>query len=314
MVARYWNLLTLGITLVIASMVAGSNAALDIYGLFRDSAHRVLPAYGDQRLAKYLLSARYVPSNFDGVLIGSSVSVNWKMGGMRSFRIYNESVNGGNFPEGKRLLDRVLESPRVRLVLLVVHPYLTSSHDFKTVQLNSRQVWGALGSRNLLDAYKEIVKIRFGLKTQTADGAGAEDFEHEPKKLMPRIAAIMRPGQPIELDPIAVEQYRMAIAELHAQNIRVVFVIPPTVERIFALKRKEFLEYNRIIMEGAARGDLVIDFTTDKYREFRADETNFSDGVHLTRPGAARLVALLDEQLEALKISETDSRSSGSKL
>jgi hypothetical protein len=57
--------------------------ALDVYGILRDPHGRSLATSGlhipttDDRISKYLLNQRYVPSNFDGLLIGSSTTGNW---------------------------------------------------------------------------------------------------------------------------------------------------------------------------------------------------------------------------------------------
>src|SRR5215468_6006177 len=99
------------ITFLFGALIICANAAADIYGLFREPEHRSLRIYGDERLAKYLLSTRYVPANFDGVLIGTSASANWDTGKMRSLRLYNESLNGGNIVEEKAILDQLLLHP-----------------------------------------------------------------------------------------------------------------------------------------------------------------------------------------------------------
>src|SRR5947199_10640983 len=94
-----WLTVTVATALAACIAAAGANCALDIYGLFRNPAGRELPVYGNERVAKYLMGQRYVRANFDGVLIGSSVSANWEVGTMQSARLFNESVNGGNMVE-----------------------------------------------------------------------------------------------------------------------------------------------------------------------------------------------------------------------
>ena len=53
--------------LIATAAIAAVNAAADIYGLYRNPAGRRLPVYGDARVAKYLLSQRYVPENFNAI-------------------------------------------------------------------------------------------------------------------------------------------------------------------------------------------------------------------------------------------------------
>jgi len=201
-------IVTVSIALLLAAAVVSANVAVDIYGLFRDPTQRSLRPYGDERLAKYLLSLRYVPANFDGALIGTSVSANWPTGNMQSSRLYNESLEGGNIVEEKAILEQLLVCPRIRAAILIVHPWLTATHDMKTVELAPREVWGALGSKHLFDAYKNVVDIRLGREPQLFDGAGTETFGEGTKKLNEHLRAMMWPGAEFDIDPIALAAYR----------------------------------------------------------------------------------------------------------
>ena len=96
-----WLAETIGAIVLLLLIVVLVNMSIDIYGIFRSTKGRHLVVYGDERIAKYLLSERYVPENFDSLLIGSSVSANWNTQGIDSFRAYNESIEGGNIVEEK---------------------------------------------------------------------------------------------------------------------------------------------------------------------------------------------------------------------
>ena len=69
--------------------------------------------YGDERVAKYLMNERYVLANFNAVMIGSSVSANWRLDQIVQLRTFNNSVNGGNIVEEKSMVDQVLYPPPV---------------------------------------------------------------------------------------------------------------------------------------------------------------------------------------------------------
>jgi hypothetical protein len=282
----------------VMAFVVGVNAAVDIYGLFRDPAGRALPVYGNERIAKYLLGRRYVRANFDGVLIGSSLSANWSVGAMQSARLYNESVNNGNIVEEKALLDPVLDSGRPWLVLLVVHPFLTSSHEFNSVTLTPREYWGALGSLNLFDAYKNALKIRLHREQQVFDLAGTQDFGDGTKKLNARLQAMMLGSADFEIDPLALQTYREVVATLHERRVPVGFIVPPTEESLFEPKREAFRKYVGLILADRTPDDRVLDFTADEFARFRADASNFSDGVHLRVAGARTVTALVDDRLK----------------
>src|SRR5256885_17180065 len=123
MSSRRWLVVTVATTLAAVALAVGANSALDIYGLFRDPTGRALPVYGNERVAKYLLGRRYVQANFDGVLIGSSVSANWSVGTMHSARLYNESVNGGDKGGEETPAQSGLGKSRARARAHARHPF-----------------------------------------------------------------------------------------------------------------------------------------------------------------------------------------------
>jgi hypothetical protein len=299
MSSRRWLVVTIATALAAVALVVGVNGALDVYGLFRDPRGRALPVYGNERIAKYLLGKRYVQANFDGVLIGSSVSANWSVGTMESARLYNESMNNGNIVEEKALLDQVLESGGPGLALLVVHPFMTSSHESNSVTLTPREYWGALGSLNLLDAYKNAFKIRLHREQQVFDVAGTQDFGDGTKKLNARLQAMMLGSADFEIDPVALQSYREVVATLHERRVAVGYIIPPTVESIFTPKREAFRKYVSLMLVDRSPEDRVLDFTADEFAPFRADAANFSDGVHLRVAGARTVTAVVDGRLKS---------------
>ena len=127
------------------------------------------------------------PNNFNAILIGSSVSANWNAHGIDGFRVYNESLDGGNAVEVKAIADQALASSPIKAAILIVHPYLTASHDFNTVQLTPRLNLEALGSLNLLDAYKSDIEIKLHLGRQEFDDFGTDDFGDIPNKMNPHL-------------------------------------------------------------------------------------------------------------------------------
>ena len=294
---RRWLVLTVASTLAVAAVAVGATVAVDIYGLFRDPTRRPLPVYGNERVAKYLLSRRYVRANFDGVFIGSSVSSNWSVGTMHSARLYNESVNGGNIVEEEALLDQVLENGGPGLALVLVHPFLTESHESNSVTLTPREFWGALGSLNLFDAYKNAFKIRLGREQQAFDAAGTQAFGEGTKKLNARLQALFGSSE-FPVDPVALQRFREVVATLHLRHVPLGFVIPPTEASLFASKREAFRKYASVMLADRSPEDRVLDFSTDDFAQLRADAANFSDGVHLRDTGARKVTAVIDDRLK----------------
>jgi hypothetical protein len=294
MQTRSWLLMTISMILGGGGALLGFNISVDLYGLYRHTEGRRLVVYGDERVTKYLLNARYVPENFNSILIGSSASANWDMRGIEKLRVYNDSLNGGNIVEEKALVDSALSRPGISIAFLLVHPYLTSSHEFETVKLIPQLRVSALGSQSLWDAYKDILKIRLHRSQLMTDYAGTTDLGIYPSELTATLKHLWRPDADFELDPIALGAYREVVAKLRAHNIQIVFVVPPTFEDLLQRKWAAFDKYTRIIRSEMAAGDEWIDFTSGAHADFRKNRSNFGDGVHLVPKAAEQVVSYIN--------------------
>lgn len=297
MTARTWLIETVSATLALMMVAVLINMSIDLYGIFRSAKGRHLVVYGDERIAKYLLSEKYVPENFNAILIGSSVSANWNTSGINGLRVYNESLNGGNIVEEKTIADQALASSQIRVAILIVHPYLTASHEFETVQLTPRENLAALGSESLLDAYKSKARTKLHLERQEFDQFGTDDFGDIPQKMNPHLQKLMAPGTEFPIDEIAMKSFRDLVNELHAANIRIIYVIPPLSQSIFALKSDAFTNYARAALANKLEQDQLIDFTSDEFVYFRSNAGNFKDGVHLTNEAAQQVIAAINARM-----------------
>ena len=109
-----------------AAVIVPFNMHEDVYGLFRTARGRRLSIYGEERVAKYLHSFRYIPENFDGVLLGSSVTDNFDTRRFPGYRIYNASIDGGNVEDLTPIADNVFRRGALKLTILCIHRYLTT--------------------------------------------------------------------------------------------------------------------------------------------------------------------------------------------
>ncbi|HXA64291.1 MAG TPA: hypothetical protein VNV82_04015 [Bryobacteraceae bacterium] len=284
--------------LAVAGGIIAINVYLDIYGVFRDPRGRHLRVDNDERLTKYLLNGRYVPANFNTLMIGSSVSENWRLDKIGQLHTFNDSVNGGNIVEEKSMVDAALSRPGIQVALLIVHPFFTHSHNFETVPLTPRLRTEALGSLSLWDAYKNKARIQLHLDQHIFDEYGSEDFATARAELPLQLKRLMEMSGDFEVDPIAFRAYREVVFELHAHGVQIVFIVPPPEQRLFVPKRAAFQKYFNTIRTVMDPTDKVIDFTTDEFADFRADPANFQDGVHLLPAGAARLVSVINARVQ----------------
>ena len=290
---RYWLLTTLSTILIATAAIAALNIAVDIYGLYRPSRGRRLNILGDDRVAKYLLSMRYVPENFNAVLTGGSVSANWDVTAIEGLRVYNGSLDGGNIIEEKALLEAALERPGVSVILLLVNPALTYSHEFQTVEMKPDLKRSALGSLSLWNAYKHMLSIRIGRIPRTFDYAGTETFLNARSEMNLNMKE-MWSALEFTVDPVALQAHRDLVANLRARGVQIVFIVPPVSEHLLETKRAPLERYLHRMRSEIGTGDLWIDFLAPEGEAFCKTRANFSDGVHLTPDGARQVVAQIN--------------------
>jgi hypothetical protein len=289
-----WLLTTITLLLAAAAALSVINMSADVYGLYHSTHGLRLNVYGDARIAKYLLSSRYVPENFNAILIGGSFSANWNTTAVEKLRIYNESLNGGNIVEEKAIAEAAISKPGISTAFILVHPALTYSHDFMTVSLAPKLKYSSLGSVSLWFAYKDMLYVRLHRSTQNYDYAGVEDFGTLATEMPPNMRRFWSGGDHFDIDPVAIAAYRALIGELRAHHLELIFIVPPTFERLLLGKQTAFRSYTTLIRSYSTPEDKWIDFSSDEYSNFRAIPANFPDGVHLTPEAAKAVVSVIN--------------------
>jgi hypothetical protein len=295
-----WLYTFLGVFALFVGAGIAVNMLVDIYGIFRDTRNRHLVDYGDNRIAKYLLSEHYVPQNFDAILVGPSVSANWDLHGIHTLRVYNESMNGSNFVEQEALVRNAVSTPGLKAALLVLHPSMTAAHDFSTVILSPREDLGALGSVSLFEAYKDWLARERNPRRGITDDYGSELFA-DPAHLNAIAANLMRPGADFPVDNVSYIAFQHVLRDLRKHHIHVVFIYPPTLQTLFEPKRAAFSRYQQLVETQRKSSEPIVDFTQSRFEKFWCDRTNFSDGVHISRAGSVKMVEMLDAELAGLR-------------
>jgi hypothetical protein len=285
------------------------NMYADPYGLFRSSRTRSLPVYGEERIAKYLYSLRYIPENFDGILLGSSVSDNLDPRQFSGYRIYNASINGGNVEDLRPIAENVYGKSTLKLTIVCIHRYLTLDHDRKTDLMTPRQYWGALGSPQLLTAYLSALAVRRGLVHGEYDEMGtlregADVDVATVRKTIDKAVGAIRRGQAsvgnYSIDPVALAGLDHVLTTARRRSQRMLVFYPPVPAPILAIRSAEFARYRDTVSSLLRPGDAVVDFNDPSYVDLRADLRNFEDAVHLSKSGAASVMSELSRTVAEL--------------
>jgi hypothetical protein len=294
--SKRWFLSFVGIVAFVAGAVAFVNYRIDFYGLFRESKGRKLRVYSNERTTKYLFGYNYVPSNFDGLLVGSSISDNWDTGKITSSRVFNASISGGNISEVKLIAENALKRGKFRLVLFCIHPYMTESHGRKSGYMTPSEYWGALGSVQLIKEYLEILFVAVGLHRQQFDEFGRNSFESSSRNPRPPKEQNLR--LVLSVDPSAVLEYRQLVDLARERGTKIVAFIPPIEYERYQVNRASYEAYYSRMSAIFRKDEPIIDFNGPEFDALRKNPESFSDGSHLSTTAADLVAHELNTALE----------------
>jgi hypothetical protein len=292
MSGRRWVVLTIATILAVAGVDIAAAYIVDPYGVWRNPVGRQLPVavITNGRKAKFLMSKRYIPANFNGLILGASAVANWNVSTLAGTRIYNLSIDGGDAVEQKLVLDQALDRGHYRLAVLALAPVNTNSHEVK----------GGLGETTTAEALASfhlcIQEAAYALRA-AHHGAGYVDIApngHYNFQKRKNLEPIELGPTFFQIDPVALKQYRAMISALQNQGAVIVYVVPPLYEPFYQLHRSEYQAYFKTILPLLPSAP-VIDFQDPEYTALRSDPDNFFDVQHTESQGADKFSALLGE-------------------
>ena len=286
-------------TAVAILAVLAANFALailmDPYGLFRDPRGRKLTVAFAARKAKFLLSKRYVPTNYDGLLIGPSSSENWDPAAIPGVTMYNESILGANVFEEKRIVDQALPAGHFKLALCILNPTMTTNHALED-GLDGVTTSEALGSIHLY--IHEVTQLLTALhrpagRLSTPDGS-------TPLKIVPQNIDVIRydPSY-FQLDPVAMDSYSQMVRELTTRGTKVIYIIPPLYEPCRQLNLAAFDSYKETMQKTLPPAPML-DLDGPEFAAFRGDASNYVDCFHVNAAGADKINAYLAQKIPQL--------------
>lgn len=295
--SKQWIVCSLLAVVLLAGAGAAANYRINAFGVFGDVRGKSYQSYLNQdREAKYLYSLNYIPSNFDGILVGTSISGNWDTRKIQVARTYNLSIVDSTMTEEKILADNVLARKKVGLVLFCLYPRMVHTHGLRTAYMQPKDYWTALGSEQLLHEYKNRLLAREGRLKPFFDDFGTLDFsalERNSNQLKAQYRRYHR--EEIVIDETSFAEYVALVGEARASGARLAAFVPPhyagvwnTPDYTLFLNRMEAL-FNE--------DEPIIDFNEPRYDEFRSNPDNFYDGVHIATKATDFLVSELSARL-----------------
>ena len=293
--------LSLLFTLFWVGLFALFNYIQDDFGLFRKNSTK-RRIWVQEKTSKYLMSYNYIGNNFDGILIGSSVSANLNPTFLLpKYKVYNLSMNGGNITELKYAVDRLFEKKQIHYMILCLHPYMTKNSGLKDNQINKNEYWRSFFS--VLPAHILIEKAWCLIGAPDvfhSSENGFNDYNIFTKNfnLEKKIRASKGQTYDVFLNSIALNTLKELLSEARNKNIRIIAYYFPIYKEIFKTYSLEsWLDYKSKIDAFFKGNDTVIDMNSKQYRFINENIKNYSDG-HLSDQGAAAVLKEIGYQLD----------------
>jgi hypothetical protein len=281
---------------------------VDIYGLFLGRKERKV--YVNERTSKYLLSFRYIPENYNGFIVGPSLSANLNPKFFENFKIYNSSIMGANISDLHYLIKNIHEKQKMDVVIICLDPYLTKDYGKKSATIDPKEYYGALGSTNLLKTYLMYFIRNYKLlpdrhAPELINEDGWNNFELEMKNLDARRSieekVKLKHYEETKIDPRSYEELKEVLQELRRKNIRIVAYFSPVPYQIYSIGRKDYASFENKMKALFTEDDILVNLNDEKYQQVTSDYSNFIDHGHLSAAGQAFVLNELRTQLQKLR-------------
>jgi hypothetical protein len=295
---RFMRLTLIALASVII-LSCGFHILVDVYGLFRPVAGRVINVYHHERISKYLLMHRYIPANYNAMIIGTSLSDNLDVSTYNAaghpLRFYNASLMGANISEVRKLALKGIEGG-IRNMVFCVSPYQFKDTGAKEVELDSRLYFGALGSKSLYETYlvaalREVQWMpgKYPRRHITGDGVNHFNQRFHAADVAERIALVeaAHRGKPFDISDEAVEEFRALITAFRREQVNYLVYFHPVPDILYDAQNESYARFEQLIKVIVSDDSRMLDFNGPSWRSFTSDYSHYIDNGHLSEKGGA---------------------------
>ncbi|MCJ8330019.1 MAG: hypothetical protein HRT89_08835 [Lentisphaeria bacterium] len=296
--------------------IAGSIFALllvlsvtyDDYGIFRSHTERRI--WHKEKNSKFLLAHKYIPENFDALIVGPSFSNNLNPADIPGYNIYNCSMSGANITEVRRAADLVLERGNLKFIIICMNPFMTKNRGVKGQQLGEMEYWkSALFpsslSKSLAARYTYMPRI--SIKKKKVDGFhastnGFNDFNLKKKnvnfkKIVKR--SLSRGPKKIIINEKAMEELDEFLKNCRKKKVQIIAFYYPIYHELLQMQIDAgyWQRYKKQADKLLRETDIVLDMNSDNYADINQNPESYSDK-HLSNEGARKVCKILKETLD----------------
>lgn len=283
-------------------LFVGLNICVDIYGIFGFGSPQK-PIYTNERTAKYLMAANYIPQHFDGIVLGPSLSANMQVENFDVAKFYNASVMGANITELKLIAENILNTKAPKYAIICLDPYMVKDAGKKTSMIDEREFWGALGSTFLIKTYvlalvRELELLPSKFPKDVIQHNGFNDFNKEYNWQNPaeHIARKLATNDPIvyPIDTQAYTDLTELLTALRAANTQVIAYFSPVPAPLMQRHQQAYANFQKAILKPFLPEDIIVNFNAPGYNAFTQNLDNYIDHGHLSAQGQHFIVSELN--------------------
>lgn len=305
MTSKQFFIRSLVFSTLIISLICIINWILDPFGLFHYQDRDLKPySPSQERLCKYLYSFNYLQTNFEGLILGPSLSDNLNTEILLPYKIYNASINGGNISESKLIFTNILNNKgKIKYIVLCLDPYITKNSGTKTSDMQPSKYWGALGSPDIVKCYINELFVRKGFKKDYFNDYGYYNYNEEKAGL--NVSEIIETDaqktltvDQLQIDPLALEDLKYIVDKAHQQGIKILAYYHPVPRPRYLKSIAYYHKYKLTVNSLFNSQDNIWDFNDEQYIGLTSDYRSFCDGTHLSYDGANYVLSEIKNKLD----------------
>jgi hypothetical protein len=289
---RAWLYCTISLTMTVAAMFVFANTRADLFGLRGGDDIRIhtLP-----RFSLYLMTYRFIPNNFDGLLIGNSLASSYDTSVIGSYKVFNAAMRASSMTEERALTEETLKRGHLKVVIIILNPTLTSTHFTRSVYMTPHDYWASFGSIQTLMTDCQVLREAIGRPGPiTYDTYGRTKW---PLKMLPP-PVIPFSDHDFYRDPTEMNDLYSLLGELHAKGVKVYAMFSPIYQPRWDQREKQLLDWQTKVLSGFSPTDVVIRMPQNIEKTLQENRENFPDYEHLSSSASATAMGVIDKTIE----------------
>jgi hypothetical protein len=284
---RQWLLRTFLLTTVLSCAFVWTAVRTDFLGLHGRNDVRI---HAIPRFSVYLMAYRFIPDNFNALLLGNSQAAVVDTSKIHNYKVFNAAELWGTMTEERTLGEQVLQHGHLKMAVLLLVPDLLSSHATRSAYMTPHDYWSSFGSiQTLLIDYQAAKEAlgHPGEKTFDFDGRNRFPLYYGPPSRF-------NPDQ-LFIDPVEVRDLAALITHLHSKGVKVYVMFAPMYQAKWDAQHEELLAWQSKVTADLPPGESeLIELPEHVKNTLQSNRANFPDYTHLSPSGSDMLAEAID--------------------